>query len=187
MDRSRQSIKLVVFVLIAAALAACAGGPHMIAAEREAKAGSDSLVVFLRPNPLPAGQDFSLWDRGHFIGFLGPVTSVTYRVKPGEHLFLVKAENWEIVKGRVATGRTYYLWVDQRAAGKTTRTSVSVLDPTDRRVRQWTAACKPITLEDPAKGESIEKKNERALAKAIAGVESGKARFTTLTVSQGGK
>jgi len=186
---------LVLVVVIAAVLAGCvAGGPRMITAEQQLKAGHDAaLIVFLRPNPVSfGGGNFQLWDRDHFIGFLEPVTSVSYRVKPGEHLFLVKAETWEAVKGKVSAGKTYYISVDPRVGagafvgpGGGTRVSLTALDSNDTRITDWMRHCRPIQLADPEKGAAFEKKYERHVTKAIGNVESGKANYTALTPSKG--
>jgi hypothetical protein len=195
MKKHPMAVKVLLVAVAAGLLAGCvAGGPRMIRAEQELKAGPDAaLIVFLRPNPVAfGGGEFQLWDRDSFIGFIEPVTSVSYRAKPGEHMFLVKAENWEVVKGKVSAGKTYYIWIDPRVGvgafvgpGGGTRVSLTVLDPHDKRIKDWMMHCRPITLADPSKVAAFEKKYERHVTKAINNVESGKANYATLSPSQG--
>ncbi len=166
----------------------------MIRAEQELKPGPDAaLIVFLRPNPVSFGGNFQLWDREKFIGFIDPISSVSYRAKPGEHLFLIRAENWQAVKGRVSAGKTYYIWLDPRVgagafthyAGSGTRVSVTVMDASDKRIKDWMIHLRPLELDDPAKGEAFEKKNERNVKKAMGNYDSGKAEIVTISPNQG--
>jgi len=186
---------VVLVLVMAVVLAGCgAGGPRMIRAEQDLKPGPDAaLIVFVRPNPVSFGGKFQLWDRDKFIGFLDPLCSVSYRAKPGEHMFMVRAENWEIVKGRVSAGKTYYIELDPRVgagaftsyAGSGTRVTITVVEPSDRRVAEWKQRLRPVEMADPEKGEAFAKKYARHVAKAIENVESGKASTVPLNPSQG--
>jgi len=187
MRRRSILVTVLLWALAGVLFAGCAGGPKMARSEADLKPDKDAaVIIFVRPNPLSfGGADFSLWDRDHFIGLLDAMTSVQYRAKPGEHMFLVRAENWEIVKGKVAAGKTYYILVDPRVGVRGTRVSLSVAGPNDTRVKEWTARCRPVALADPAAGEAFEKKYEKHVNKAITNAENGRANFTTLSPQQG--
>jgi len=194
MKRSAGITVLLVLVAVAMLAGCGAGGPKMIRAEQDLKPGPDAaLIVFVRPNPVSFGGRFQLWDRDKFIGFLDELCSVSYRAKPGEHMFMVRAENWEIVKGRVSAGKTYYIELDPRVGvgaytpytRSNTRVVVSVVEPTDKRVAEWKMRLRPLEMDDPDKGEAFAKKNARHVAKAIESVESGKYSTIPLNPSQG--
>lgn len=180
-------VKIIWTVIVTVLLASCAGNPPMRTAEQDLKAVPDAaLIVFLRPNQLAfGGAEISLWDRGKFIGLIEPVTFISYRVKPGEHVFMVKAENWDIVKGKVSAGKTYYFWIDPRAGLVGTRVSMTVLDPDDKRIKDWMSRCRPITLQNLGQAAVYEKKYKLHVAKAISNLDSGKAYYKKISPSQG--
>ncbi len=186
MNRLR-GMRVLLLVVAVALLAGCGGAPKMVRAEQELKPGHDAaLIVFLAP--MPVGGKFQLWDREHFIGFIEPASSVSYRAQPGEHMFLMRGENWQIVKGRVSAGKTYYIKIEPRVGvGHTSgsRASVEVMDPADKRIKDWMQHIRPLELADPDKSGAFEKKSERHVTKAIDNVESGRTNFVTLSASQG--
>ncbi len=177
MERSA-GVKVLLVLAAVAVLAGCGGWPRMIMAEQGLKAGSNSaLIVFL--SPMVVGGHVQSWDGQKFIGFIEPRTSVSYLAKPGEHMFLLRDENWQIVKGKVSAGKTYYIKIEPRVGvgyySSGVRVSVEVLDPNDRRIKEWMQTLRPIQLADPAKGEAFERKYARHVTKAMNNVESGKA------------
>ena len=171
-------IRVLLVIAAVAMLAGCGGAPRMIRAEQELKAGPDkAMIVFL--TPMVVGGNVQLWDGEKFIGFSEPRTSVSYLANPGEHMFLLRDENWQIVKGKVAAGKTYYMKLEMRIGvgyySSGTRVSVEVLDPNDRRIKEWKQTLMPIQLADESKAEAFEKKYKRHVTKAMNNVESGKA------------
>ncbi len=174
-------VLLVIFAIVS--VAGCGGGPRMIRAEQELKAGPDSaMIVFM--SPMVVGGRVQVWDGQKFIGFIEPRTSVSYLAKPGEHMFLLRDENWQIVKGKMAAGRTYYVKLEMRVGvgyhTSGTRVSVEVLDPNDRRIKEWKQTLRPIQLDDESKAEAFSNKNERHVTKAMNNIESGKATYISL-------
>jgi hypothetical protein len=177
-------VGLILVSFAAVLLAGCgAGAPRMIRAEQELKAGPNTaMIVFL--SPMVVGGHVQLWDGEKFIGFIQPRTSVSYLAKPGEHTFLLRDENWQIVKGRLAAGKTYYVKLEMRVGvgyySSGTRVSVEVLDSTDRRIKEWKQTLMPVQLADESKAEAFAKKNVRHVTKAMNNVESGKATYISL-------
>ncbi len=186
----KRSTFAAVLVLVAGLIAGCASGPRMIRAEQELKPGPDAALIVFMANPnFPFGDQFQLWDREKFIGFIEPLTSVSYRAKPGEHLFMVHGENWEAVKGKVSAGKTYHILVEPRVGvgiyTSGVRVNLSVVDPNDKKIKEWMPRLRPIQIDDPAKAEAVEKKNERNVKKAIGNYDSGKANYITISPKQG--
>lgn len=184
---NRHSFVVMTFLLSLMAAWSSGCGTGMITAKQDMKAGPDAaVIVFLRPNPLAfGGAEFTLWDRDKFIGLIEPVTSVSYRAKPGDHTFMVKAGNWDVVKGKVAAGKTYYFWIDPGIGAAGTRVSMFVLDPNDKRVKEWLKKCRPTTVRGSAQALAYEKKYGQQVAAALGNLESGKARFAKLNPAQG--
>lgn len=82
-------------------------------------ANSDkALVVFMRPSNLGGMIQSSVYrtegSGNEFIGIVSANTKTAYLAEPGEHLFMVVAENADFVNATVEAGKTYYVLVSPR-------------------------------------------------------------------------
>ena len=70
-----------------------------------------AMVTFLRPAVFFGDAiRFGVWDSENFVGILARGSYVQYITKPGEHLFLARAENWSYVKADLEAGKHYFIF-----------------------------------------------------------------------------
>lgn len=86
-------------------------------AEPEPEPGK-ALVVFMRPSSLGGAIQSSVYDthdkRDKFIGIVSSKTKLAYQADPGDHLFMVIAENADFMVAHLDAGKTYYTLVSPR-------------------------------------------------------------------------
>jgi hypothetical protein len=77
-----------------------------------------ALVVFLRPSSLGGAIQSSVYDThpdgDHFIGIVSTKTKIAYQADPGDHLFMVLAENADFMIAHLDANKTYYALVSPR-------------------------------------------------------------------------
>ena len=77
-----------------------------------------ALVVFLRASSLGGAIQSSVYDTGDkadkFIGIVSTKTKIAYQAEPGDHLFMVVAENADFMVAHLDAGKTYYALVSPR-------------------------------------------------------------------------
>lgn len=77
-----------------------------------------ALVVFMRPSSLGGAIQSSVYDTSDkedkFIGIVSSKTKIAYQADPGEHLFMVIAENADFMVAHLDAGKTYYALVSPR-------------------------------------------------------------------------
>jgi hypothetical protein len=77
-----------------------------------------ALVVFMRPSSLGGAIQSSVYDtrdKGNkFIGIVSSKTKLAYQADPGDHLFMVIAENADFMVAHLDAGKTYYTLVSPR-------------------------------------------------------------------------
>ena len=77
-----------------------------------------ALVVFMRPSNLGGMIQSSVYrtegSGNELIGIVSANTKTAYLAEPGEHLFMVVAENADFVNATVEAGKTYYVLVSPR-------------------------------------------------------------------------
>jgi hypothetical protein len=77
-----------------------------------------ALVVFMRPSSLGGAIQSSVYDTGDkqdtFIGIVSSKTKIAYQAEPGDHLFMVVAENADFMVAHLDAGKTYYTLVSPR-------------------------------------------------------------------------
>jgi hypothetical protein len=77
-----------------------------------------ALVVFLRPSAYGGGVSASVYDAPdgstEFIGLVQHGNKLAYQATPGQHRFMVIAENADFVDATLEAGKTYYVLVSPR-------------------------------------------------------------------------
>jgi hypothetical protein len=77
-----------------------------------------AMVVFMRPSMFGGAIQSSVYDtRDHgdkFIGIVSTKTRIAYQADPGDHLFMVVAENADFMIAHLDAGKTYYALVSPR-------------------------------------------------------------------------
>lgn len=77
-----------------------------------------ALVVFLRPSSFGGAIQSSVYDTSDkedkFIGIVSTKTKIAYQADPGDHLFMVIAENADFMVAHLDAGKTYYTLVSPR-------------------------------------------------------------------------
>ena len=77
-----------------------------------------SLVVFMRPSSFGGAIQSSVYDTHEsadtFIGVVSSKDKVAYQAEPGDHLFMVIAENADFMIAHLDAGKTYYVLVSPR-------------------------------------------------------------------------
>ena len=68
-----------------------------------------ATVYFLLPSNSLHGTRFQVWDRTEFLGLGLPASYFIARCTPGNHLFVITAENKVAVEADLAAGKRYYV------------------------------------------------------------------------------
>lgn len=77
-----------------------------------------ALVVFMRPSMFGGAIQSSVYDTSEqgdkFIGIVSTKTKIAYQADPGDHLFMVIAENADFMVAHLDAGKTYYTLISPR-------------------------------------------------------------------------
>lgn len=81
-------------------------------------ASGKALVVFMRPSFFGGAIQSSVYDTHDsgdtFIGIVSTKDKIGYQADPGDHLFMVVAENADFMIAHLDAGKTYYVLVSPR-------------------------------------------------------------------------
>jgi hypothetical protein len=77
-----------------------------------------ALVVFMRPSSFGGAIQSSVYDThdstDDFIGIVSSKDKIGYQAEPGDHLFMVIAENADFMIAHLDAGKTYYALIKPR-------------------------------------------------------------------------
>lgn len=112
-------IKWSMALVLLAGLAGCQSSLMTKAGGSEPRpASGKALVVFMRPSSLGGAIQSSVYDtaepENRFIGIVSTKTKIAYQADPGDHLFMVIAENADFMVAHLDAGKTYYTLVAPR-------------------------------------------------------------------------
>lgn len=112
-------IRWSIGLLLLAGLTGCQSSLMTKAGNAEPKpAPGKALVVFMRPSSFGGAIQSSVYDTGDkqdtFIGIVSAKTKIAYQAEPGDHLFMVVAENADFMVAHLDAGKTYYTLVSPR-------------------------------------------------------------------------
>jgi hypothetical protein len=113
-----RSLARVLLVILVVALAGCQSKYMAKSSGAQATRPTDkATVVFLRPSNFGGAIQASVYDThaqdDTFIGIVSAGNKLAYAAEPGDHLFMVVAENADFMIAHLEAGKTYY--VDVRA------------------------------------------------------------------------
>ena len=171
MKRNMSIVSLVAGILL---LAGCASSV-MIKAAPLAADGDFAVVNFIRPSLFGGAIKFGVWDGETVIGVLTPQTCIQYKASPGEHTFLIRAENWGSIAATVEAGKTYTVLAEPRMGIMKANVHMTVIRPGDKRLKQWMAEAKYVAF-NPKKREAYARKRSDEARAAADKVESGKVK-----------
>lgn len=108
-------------LLMLAGLAACQSSKMVKSDGVDAEpmpAPGKAMVVFLRASSFGGAVQSSVYDTGEaadqFIGILSTKNKIAWQADPGDHLFMVIAENADFMIAHLEAGKTYYALVSPR-------------------------------------------------------------------------
>lgn len=109
----------VLVMLVLAALSGCQSSMMVKSGGAESMpAPGKALIVFLRPSSFGGAIHSSVYDTHEsadtFVGIVSSKTKVAYQADPGDHLFMVVAENADFMIAHLDPGKTYYALVSPR-------------------------------------------------------------------------
>ena len=92
-----------------------------------------ALVIFLRTSFVGSAISASVYDapdaETRFIGIIQNKQRVAYQAEPGQHRFMVIAENADFVDATLEAGKTYYILVSPRMGAWKARFSLLPIHP----------------------------------------------------------
>jgi hypothetical protein len=116
-----------------------------------------ATVVFVRPSSFGAAIHPTIFDeQGHFLGDAEPSAHFVAQVAPGEHMFVVWAENTGPIRATLLPGRVYFIEVSMKPGAWQARCHLLAITPRTEQwtqVRDWLADTKP-TVADLAAGNA---------------------------------
>jgi hypothetical protein len=197
MDLCRQKMLLLLMVpAILTTLVAVSGcGPALIMQRAEVAAVPDrnfAVVNFIRPSVWGGATDFSVWDGEELVGSSYASSVTQHKARPGEHLLMVKADNWAGIKANLEAGKNYYVHIGPRYGGPSKGTyhfgvKLTVLDPNDPRVNDWMGKLVRVEV-DPGKRDAFDAKYIKYIKevrKAAERFRSGSEMYDTMGPEQG--
>src|SRR4030042_136837 len=165
MKRMKKSTAVIARALAAGLLAGCASSYMMKTAKMES--GPDFAIVnFIRPSIFGGAIKFGVWDRDKLIGILTPECCIQYQAAPGEHVFLIRAENWGIVKANVQAGKTYTILVEPRLGLIKANVHMTVIKPGDKRLQEWMRNVTYVTVVPDKRAKYVRGRDDDALRAA---------------------
>lgn len=116
-----------------------------------------ATVVFVRPSSFGAALHPTIFDeRGHFLGDAEASAHFVATVAPGEHMFVVWAENTGPIRATLLPGRVYFIEVSMKPGAFQARAHLLAITPRSEQwslVREWLGDTKP-TVADTAAGDA---------------------------------
>jgi hypothetical protein len=113
-----------------------------------------ATVVFVRPSSFGAAVHPTIFDeRGRFLGESEASSHFVAEVSPGEHTFVVWAENTGPIHANLAPGRVYFVEVAMKPGAFQPRAHLLAIAPRTESwasVREWMADTKPTVADHDA-------------------------------------
>ena len=181
------SFVLVAVILLALTLSGCGSSMMTRVARMDAPSDGYALVSFVRPSVFGGAIKFGLWDSDKFIGILTAKSVVQYKVKPGKHLFIARAENWSYVEADLAAGK-HYVIVGRVFPGvwkaRVGMDPANSPEETRADVTKFVNRLNPIGVMEGTR-EPYESARVDHVKKAIDKFQAGEVKYATLSADAG--
>ena len=177
---------IIVLVVAGLSLFTCAAcGPGLMKPTQTIKAASadKALITFVRAKSYGGGSEFIVWDSEEFVGVLVGGQYIQREVAPGEHMFIIHAQNWAYIKANLEAGKKYYVVVNT-SIGFTHAVAIPVPITKETKygqaeIDQWMATLKPVTP-NPEKSAAWVAKKTPEVQKAVENGNKPDAKFQIL-------
>ncbi len=173
MKKATRLSMLGVMILVTGLVIGCASA-YMVKTNQLEKGSDFAIVNFIRPSMFGGAIKFGVWDRDQLVGVLTPECCIQYKASPGEHLFLVRAENWGVLKANVTAGKTYTILAEPRMGLMKANVKLTIVKPGDQRLKEWMRGVNYVQM-DPAQRAGYVKGRADEALRATKNVESGSA------------
>jgi hypothetical protein len=184
MKKRLYGLTVIAVVLAVGFLTGCAS-EYMIQTKPMAVAEADFAIVnFIRPSSFGGAIKFGVWDSDNLIGVLTPQKCIQYKASPGAHIFMIRAENWGIIKAKIAAGKTYTIIAEPRMGLMKANVHMEVIKPKDARLAKWMKGVEYVMV-DPAKHDAYVKERADDARKAAQKAEAGTAAFDLMSPEDG--
>jgi hypothetical protein len=175
MKKRTSLLTIAALAVVVGLLTGCASS--MMIATKRIEPGPDFAVVnFIRPSIFGGAIKFGVWDRDTLVGVLTPNCCIQYKAGPGDHIFMIRAENWGVVKATVAAGKTYTIIAEPRMGLMKAQVNMEVIKPKDKRLKGWMKDVDYVTI-DPKDRDAYAKDRAKDARAATKNVEAGKANI----------
>jgi hypothetical protein len=144
MLRRSWMVGLCVVALSAAGCSASSEYMRPVAAPQPVKPVADeATVVFVRPSSFGSALKQTILDgKGQFLGEALPSSRFAVKMPPGEHTFIVWAENTGAVKANLAAGKVYFVEVSLSMGALSARADLLPIKPGSEswgKLEEWLA------------------------------------------------
>jgi len=166
--------------------------PILVSAQDIPKAEEGkALVIFMRPSNLGGLIKSVVYDvttdENKIVGILPMGKKIAYNVDPGEHNFMVVAENADFMAANLEAGKTYYSVAKIRYGALTARFSLFPVRKTKfdgEEFKKWNAKTELVDTRKKSeawakkKSRKVQKKRDKYHAKWMQKSDSDKATYT---------
>ncbi|MBL9022459.1 MAG: hypothetical protein JNL21_09665 [Myxococcales bacterium] len=190
---------MVLVGALAASTAGCSASSEFmrpVAAPQPVKPASESaVVVFVRPSGFGGALKQTILDgKGRFLGEALPSSRFSVSMPPGEHTFIVWAENTGAVKASLAAGKVYFVEVALSMGAFSARADLVPINPGSEawsKLDGWLAETEPFTPDEPGgqaylaeRKEDVDERIRRA-KEHLANYDAGELAEHTLGPGDG--
>jgi hypothetical protein len=174
MCQTQCTVRLVGVLMFIALLCGCSSMTMQKTSLVSTPQGDAALVTFVRPAVfLGDGVSVDIWDGDSFVGVLAAGTLVQHEVKPGEHLFLAKAENWSYTTANLLPGKKYFVKANIFPGVLYARVALAAVPKTDSRIEEWLSKLKPMSIL-PADKQTRESDKQNEVRAVVMEFKTGK-------------
>jgi hypothetical protein len=149
----------------------------------EAKPES-ALITFVRARSYAGKSVFHIWDSMDYVGTIIGGQYIQKEVAPGEHMFIVHAQNWAYIKADLEAGKKYFI-VLNTAPGFTHAAAIPVpITKAQTKYGQsdidnWMTTLTPM-IPNPQSAPAWVAERKPQVEKAVAKGQAPDARFQEL-------
>jgi hypothetical protein len=182
--KSTKQIALLIAGLTLLTCVACGPGLMIQTQTIQTAPADKALVTFVRPTRFGGRDEFVVWDSAELFGVVYGGQYVQKEVTPGEHTFIVHAQNWAYIKANVEAGKKYYVLLNV-SVGFTHAVAIPVIlsktqsEYGQTHIDQWMSTLKPMTPNPDVAPRWVAKRQPQ-VDKAVENGKKPDAKFQIL-------